>query len=135
MSNIEFLTIPEVIAVNELLINQYSPQEQVGIKDHTLLESAIFRPQHTLFGKDAYPSIFDKAAALFESLAKNHAFQNANKRTAFACLVLFLDYNGYDFLMNPKKAADLTVNMVNHKYNLNKIASIIKSHSKHRLDS
>jgi death on curing protein len=33
-----------------------------------------------VFGEDAYPDIYSKAAALFESIAKNHAFENANKQ-------------------------------------------------------
>ena len=40
------------------------------------------RTKQSAFGEEAYPSIFEKAAELFESLAQNHAFHNANKRTA-----------------------------------------------------
>ncbi len=43
-----------------------------------------------------------KAAALFESIGKNHAFLNANKRTAFIALNLFLGYNGYKLEMEKK---------------------------------
>ncbi|WP_420850670.1 type II toxin-antitoxin system death-on-curing family toxin [Paenibacillus lutrae] len=58
------------------------------------------------FGKDAYPTIWNKAAALFEPLGQNHPFQNANERTAFTALLIFLRYNGYHFKMPPKATED-----------------------------
>jgi len=88
------------------------------------------RPQSTVFGKDAYPSVFDKAAALFESLGKNHPFHNGNKRTAFTALVIFLKLNGFRFVMNQKAAEDLTVDMVNHRYDFRKLALIVQQHCK-----
>jgi len=55
-------------------------------------------------------------------------FQNANKRTAFVALVIFLRYNGYSFEMEHKAAEDWTVDMVNHKYSLQQLAETIDSH-------
>jgi death-on-curing protein len=130
MNLIRFLSVPEVIAINVAVIQKYSPGEQVGVKTQSLLESAVFRPQTSVFGEDAYPTIFEKAAALFESLGQNHAFHNANKRTAFTAVVVFLKYNGFSFKMEQKRAEDLTVDMVEHKFNLAEIAEIIKLHSK-----
>ncbi len=89
MTHSRFLSVQEVIAINLAMIQRYSPGEQVGVKEPGLLESAVLRPQSSAFGNDAYPSIFEKAAALFESLGQNHPFHNANKRTAFTTLVIF----------------------------------------------
>lgn len=89
MSSIRFLTIQEVIAINVAMIERYSKGEQIGVKDTSLLESAVLRPQSSAFSEDAYPTIFSKAAALFESLGQNHPFHNANKRTAFTALLIF----------------------------------------------
>ncbi len=60
----------EIIAMNFFIIEKYSPREMKGVKEQSLLESAVYRPQQSVFGEDAYPTIFEKAAALFESLAK-----------------------------------------------------------------
>ena len=65
----------------------------IGVKSPSLLDSAVMRAQSSAFGEEAYLSIFEKAAALFESLGQNHPFQNANKRTAFTALVIFLRFN------------------------------------------
>lgn len=97
MKAVRYLTIQEVIAINVAMIQRYSPGELIGIRSNDLLESAVHRPQSSAFGADAYQAPFEKAAALFESLGQNHPFQNANQRTAFTALVMFLHYNGYRF--------------------------------------
>lgn len=128
MSEIRYLTIQEVIAINVAMIQNYSTGEQVGVKNPGLLESAVLRSRSSAFGDDAYPTVFDKAAALFESLGQNHPFHNGNKRTAFTALVIFLRYNGWGFKMGNKLAEDLTVDMVNHKYSFDELVSTIHEH-------
>ena len=125
-----FLTEDEVIAINLYVIQEFSPVEQTGVKFPDLLNSAVHRPQQSVFTQDAYPTIFAKAAAFFESLAQNHAFHNANKRTAFLSLLQFLGYNGYTFVMDPKKAEDFVVDVVNHHYTFEQIVEIIELHCK-----
>ncbi|RKN74973.1 type II toxin-antitoxin system death-on-curing family toxin [Paenibacillus ginsengarvi] len=125
MSKTRYLSVEEVIAINVAVIRRYSPGEHIGVKEAGLLESAILRPQSSAFGQDAYPTIFEKATALFESLGQNHPFQNANKRTAFTALVIFLRYNHFLFKMDTKSAEDMTVDMVNHKYEFKELAAII----------
>lgn len=129
MSHIRYLTSQEVIAINVAMIQKYSIGEHIGVKNSHLLESALHRPQSSAFGEDAYLSIREKSAALFESLGQNHPFQNANKRTAFTALLLFLRYNGYRFIMEPKQAEDFTVDMVNHKFTFQELTSLIKEYS------
>ena len=128
MNNLRYLSVEEAIAINIAMILRYSPGEQTGVKDAALLESAVLRPHSSAFEKDAYPTIFEKSAALFESLGQNHPFYNANKRTAFTALVIFLRYNDLLFKMNTKDAEDLTVDMVNHKYTFEDLAEMIKKH-------
>ncbi|HET7627879.1 MAG TPA: type II toxin-antitoxin system death-on-curing family toxin [Bacillales bacterium] len=123
-----YLTVKEVEAINQYMIFKYSVGEQVGVKDRTLLESAVFRAQQSAYGQAAYPSLASQAAALFESLAQNHAFHNANKRTAFASLTQFLYYNGYDFEMPTQKAQeDFTVDVVNHQVTFEQIVETIET--------
>ncbi|OTY35200.1 type II toxin-antitoxin system death-on-curing family toxin [Bacillus thuringiensis] len=115
--------------MNETLIDMYSPNEQRGVKDTGLLQSAIYRPQQTVAQEDAYPTIFHKATALFESLAKNHAFYNANKSTALACLEMFLLYNEYELKMSEQESSDFTVNVVVQRLSFEEILKIIKENS------
>src|SRR5699024_837694 len=123
-----YVTIQEIAAINTFVIQQYSPGEQIGIKDHHLLKFATFRPQSSIFGEDAYMSLFKKAAALFESLAQNYAFFNGNKRTALLALTFFLHYNYYQFAMATQKKIELTVDVVKHRYTFVESTQMIKSH-------
>jgi len=129
MTSTRYLSAQEVIAINVAMIQRYSPGEHIGVKEPGLLESAIHRPRSSVFGEDAYPTIFEKAAALFESLGQNHPFHNANKRTAFTALVIFLRYNEFHFKMDTKQAEDFTVDMVNHRFERQQVAATIEAHS------
>ncbi|QFS89957.1 Toxin Doc [Mycobacterium sp. THAF192] len=69
---------------------------EVRVADYGLLDAAVARPQATAFGVDAYPDLFTKAAALVQSLARNHALVDGNKRTAWAAAWTFLFINGIE---------------------------------------
>lgn len=64
-----------------------------GLRDRGLLESAVHRPFQSAFGTDIFPSIEEKAAALFHSLISNHPFIDGNKRTAVTSVCIFLVAN------------------------------------------
>lgn len=64
-----------------------------GLRDEGLLDSALARPLNLA----AYemPDLFDLAASYGVGLAKNHPFNDGNKRAAFLAVGLFLALNGY----------------------------------------
>lgn len=64
-------------------------------RNKQLLESALGRPFQSAGGQEAYPTIVEKAAALFHSLISNHPFHNGNKRTAILSMDAFLMGNDY----------------------------------------
>lgn len=64
------------------------------VRDVGLLESAARRPMTSLWGTDAYPTLFLKAAALLDSVVNNHALVDGNKRLGWLATVVFLDLNG-----------------------------------------
>ncbi|MFJ6907348.1 type II toxin-antitoxin system death-on-curing family toxin [Streptomyces griseoluteus] len=68
--------------------------QDVVVRDVGLLESAVHRPSASMFGQEAYTDLFDKAAALLQSLAVNHPFIDGNKRTAWVSCMVFLAMNG-----------------------------------------
>nr|WP_156889953.1 type II toxin-antitoxin system death-on-curing family toxin [Planococcus lenghuensis] len=125
-----FLTVEMAILINQKVILEHSADEQTGVKDHALLDSALKRPQQSVFGEDAYPTLHLKAAALLESLAQNHAFHNANKRTALVCTAVFYRYNGCSLRFpSSKTEEDFVVDVVNHRYTLEEVADILKANS------
>lgn len=66
---------------------------EVSVRDYGLLESASARPAASVFGEDAYPDLHLKAAALLQSLARNHALVDGNRRLAWAACRTFLAIN------------------------------------------
>ncbi|WP_286347420.1 type II toxin-antitoxin system death-on-curing family toxin [Frondihabitans sucicola] len=68
--------------------------QPVAVRDFGLLDAAVARPQSVVFGYDAYPDLWQKAAALLHSVARNHSLVDGNKRTAWAAAWVFLGCNG-----------------------------------------
>ena len=81
-----YLTLPELLNLTKRLgVDE--------VRDYGLLDSALARPQSSVFGQDAYPDVWEKAAALMESLARNHALVDGNKRIAWYATWVFLHMN------------------------------------------
>ena len=49
-----------MIEINSTVVKLYSPSERIGVKDYTMLDSAINRTKQSAFGEDAYKTIFEK---------------------------------------------------------------------------
>ena len=79
------------------------------IADYGLVESALARPQASVFGEDAYPTIHQKAAAMLQSTATNHALAEGNKRTAWAATRLFYGLNDYRITAAEDERFDLII--------------------------
>ena len=87
----EFLDRDDVITAGTVAVGTV-----LKVADYGLLDAAVARPRSTVFGVDAYPDDFAKAAALLQSLARDHALVDGNKRTAWAATWTFLLINGVE---------------------------------------
>ena len=92
----DYLTIVEVLAIHEDQIERYGGAH--GVRDIGLLEAALYRP-HAGYYRD----LIEEAAALWESLAQNHAFVDGNKRVAFAVTYTFLAVHGLKIAADPRE--------------------------------
>ncbi len=90
------ILLEDVLKLHEFSIRDFGGAS--GIRYIGLLESAIARPFQTFGGEDLYPTIFEKAAALGESLIINHPFVDGNKRTGALAIVAFLAEKKYTCL-------------------------------------
>lgn len=75
-----------------------------GLRDETLLESAIAAPQATMMGQPLISDPIETAAAYLFYLCRNHPFIDGNKRAALAACLVFLESN--DLLPETKLPAD-----------------------------
>ncbi|MEU9285008.1 type II toxin-antitoxin system death-on-curing family toxin [Streptomyces sp. NPDC048275] len=88
------MTCVYVSAENVLAIAEQAVEGQsVSVRDVGLLASAAHRPSASMSGREAYDNLFDKAAALLQSLAIDRHFTHGNKRTAWVSCVVFLAMN------------------------------------------
>src|ERR1700741_1391270 len=91
------LSADDILALHYQLVDFFKktedPIDPAGPRDLNLLASAVGRPQTSLGHEEKYPTLLLKAAALFHSLVKNHAFHNGNKRTGLMATLTFLDRN------------------------------------------
>lgn len=125
---IVFLSIEEVLAIRDAVMVDTGGRK--GILDFTLLHSAIERPKATFDGLDLYPTIFEKAAALIQSLILNHPFNDGNKRTALAVTVRFLYVNGYIFIHPEDETVKFTLDIQTKKLPIEDISSWLQKHGK-----
>lgn len=87
-SEVAFLDLDDLIDLARRLLGDPPPVRDVG-----LLGAAAARPATTVGGGDAYPDLWTKAAALLQSLVKNHALIDGNKRLGWTATAVFLEIN------------------------------------------
>lgn len=85
---VEFLDLDDLVDMARILLGDPPPIRDVG-----LLGSAAARPQTTVGGQDAYPTVWSKAAALLQSVVDNHALVDGNKRLGWLATAVFLEIN------------------------------------------
>ncbi len=124
----KYLTTQKILAIHFQAVERFGGSH--GIRDIGLIESAVARPQASFDGKDLYKTIFQKAAALLQSILKNHAFVDGNKRTALSSAAIFLYLNGYEITNTHEKEVGFVVKVDNQNLTMEQIASWLKKNSK-----
>lgn len=84
----EYLDLEDVLSLARTLLGDPPPVRDIG-----LLGSAVARPQTSVFGEDAYPDVYSKAAALLQSIVNNHPLVDGNKRLGWLATAVFLELN------------------------------------------
>jgi death on curing protein len=91
---VRYLILSEALELHRRIVGQSGGA--LGVLDLGALESALAQPRMTFGGRELYPSIADKAAALGYSLIQNHPFLDGNKRTGHAAMEVFLFLNNFE---------------------------------------
>ncbi|TSC65882.1 MAG: death on curing protein [Microgenomates group bacterium Gr01-1014_80] len=116
----KYLTVAQVLFIHDQMIKRFGGS--FGVRDLGLIESAVFRPQASFGGQDLYENIFDKAAALLQSLLKNHPFVDGNKRTALTSAGLFLKMNGWKLKNTHDEEVEFAVDVDNKQLPIEQIS-------------
>lgn len=124
----KYLTPQKILFIHDQVVKRTGGSH--GVRDLGLVESAVYRPQATFDGTDLYLGIFDKAAALLQSLLKNHPFVDGNKRTALTSAGLFLRLNGHKLINAKKEEVEFTIKVDNERLDISEISKWLQIHSK-----
>lgn len=123
----KYLSAQQLLFIQARLISETGGE--TGLRDLALLESAVARPRATFDGRDLYPGIFEKTAALLDSLINNHAFVDGNKRVGITSAAMFLRINGYHILSSQKGLEEFTLQVAISHPPIKEIAEWLKKHS------
>ncbi|MEO8371983.1 MAG: type II toxin-antitoxin system death-on-curing family toxin [Candidatus Solibacter sp.] len=123
----DYLTVVEVLAIHADQIDRYGGSR--GVRDLGLLEAALYRPQ-----TGYYVDLIEEAAALWESLAQNHAFIDGNKRVAFACMYTFLAINGARYTAGAQETYDFVAGLYEAKqFRFDRLVPWLREHATPKL--
>jgi death-on-curing protein len=120
--DLEFITL-----IHDEIIDESGGSK--GFHDIKLIESALARPAQSAFGEDAYTSLFEKAAALLDSIANNHGFRDGNKRTAMAAAIYYLSLFEIFIAITNEEYELFMLSVVNDKPTIVEISSWLERHS------
>ena len=120
--SIEYLDLDDLIELTVLLLGEPAPIRDIG-----LLGSAAARPQMTAFGEDAYTDLWTKSAALLQSILKNHALIDGNKRLGWLATAVFLELNGQSpSQLTNDVVYDLVYAVASGEFSIDEIASQLR---------
>ena len=117
-----FPSLKETLELHRQLIQRFGGAS--GVRDKGLLASALLRPQ-----TGYYDTLSLQAAALLQSLCRNHCFVDGNKRVAFATAAIFLRLNGYRLKLDAADGESFIVNeVIGNKAQIEIIATWLEAH-------
>ena len=127
MRTTQYLTPEQILFLHSRLIAETGGSH--GILELGLLLSALGRPQGTFDGKDLYPDLFLKTAALMDSLVRNHPFVDGNKRTAITSAALFLRINGFRLVVENDEIIRFALACAKSQLSLDEMRDWFSQHS------
>lgn len=101
-----------------------------GLREPGLLEAIAAKPTASFGGQDLYPTVADKAAALFEALCNYHVFVDGNKRTAITCLEYYLSLHNLRVTASMKARETFVLRTATSHRDLADITTWIHQHSR-----
>lgn len=109
----------------ELMASLNEPMPPFENHSPAKLEGALAAPFQSAFEEDIYKDVFEKAAALFYFVAKDHAFENGNKRVAVVTLLYYLGLNDIGIQIGAKELYRIAVWAVEATHSMEKVIRVL----------
>lgn len=119
-----WILLQAVLALHDALLSEYGGAS--GIRDQSLLESALARPRN-LWSYEK-PNLFRLAAAYTNGIVKNHLFVDGNKRTGYVVGGIFLERNGHELHATEEEAFNNIMSMASNQITEEIFAVWLKTH-------
>lgn len=123
-----YLTAEQILFLHARLVAETGGSH--GVRDINMLLSALGRPQASFDDRDLYPDLYHKAAALMDSLIRNHPFVDGNKRTGIASTALFLVINGYRLVASNADLEKFTIEVARSQHTLDEISTWLEAYAR-----
>jgi death-on-curing protein len=124
---IEFIPDEVVLTIHTDLLQRYGGR--AGIREKSLLESAVAQPKMTFGGKYVHKTLFDKAVAYGYHICMNHPFVDGNKRVAFILMDIFLQKNGYEIAADEEQVYSIMMALASGKISKTQLSAWLKGQS------
>ena len=125
-----FLSLPEILVIHRDQVTRYGGSE--GVRDWTLLQSAVGMPSAAFGGRFAHPDLCEMAAAYLFHLVANHPFVDGNKRAGAVAADVFLATNGLRLTASEEAYADLVVSVARGETFKSAVAEFFRANTKER---
>ncbi len=122
------LTEQQVLAVHSRMIEMTGGSD--GVRDRSLLDSALNAPFQTFDGKEIYPALLSKAAVMCRSIISNHPFVDGNKRTGIHVMLIFLELNGIEIQYTQDELIELGLGIASGQLSSDDILNWLIEHAK-----
>ena len=125
IDKIQFLTLAEIVEIHNNQLDLYGGSR--GIRDITLLQSALAMPESTFDSNYLHNDIFEMAAAYAYHICQNHPFIDGNKRVALVAALVFLDFNGIEIDDPDEILYKAMMNVASSKMNKEELTIVLRS--------
>ncbi len=122
------LTEQQVLAVHSRMIEMTGGSD--GVRDRSLLDSALNAPFQTFDGKEIYPALLSKAAVMCRSIISNHPFVDGNKRIGIHVMLIFLELNGIELQYSQNELIELGLEVASSNLSSDDILKWLIEHAK-----
>lgn len=124
----EYLSAEDILAIHSAIIDETGGSH--GVRDRDAVAVLDGLPKQAAFGKELYPSVFDKAAVYARNIIYSHPFVDGDKRTAIAAADVFLQLNGYRIAVRRGSVEKFALKILADHLELSDISAWLKKHAR-----
>lgn len=124
----KYVGLEEILRLHFQLIEDFGGSH--GVRDEGRLKSIVQASKQIVFGKEQYPTVYEKGAVYLRNIIGDHPFSDGNKRTAVTICGIFLARNDIVLKADPKDLENFTVKVATRHLKINEIANWLKQNSR-----